>query len=430
MDLPGLPVIPTKSFFMSRQAFSLAIGFVSCLDPLLRAADWPEFRGPTGQGLVANGELPTTWSKDKNVVWKQTIPGRGWSSPVTVAGRVYLTTSVTRKDGGDPSLEALCLDATNGKILWEKEVFRPDAKKSPPIHAKNSHASPTPLVRGERLFVHFGHQGTACLDLDGKVLWQNTSLPYAPVHGSGGSPILVEDALVFSCDGGDKRFLAALNIADGSVLWKTERKAEASRKFSFSTPLLIVVEGKKQIISPGSNVVCAYDPSNGREIWRVCYDGYSVIPRPVYGHGLLFVCTGYNTPSLLAIRPDGKGDVTDTHVVWKTRKAAPHTPSPLLVGEELYFVSDSGQASCLDARTGQVYWQERLGGSYSASPLCAGGKLYFQSEEGTGVVVQASKEFKLLARNALEERSLASPAAADGDLFLRTEKHLYRIGSR
>src|SRR6185437_5702085 len=237
--------------------------------------------------------------------------------------------------------------------------------KSPRIHGKNSHASPTPLVRGERLFVHFGHQGTACLDLEGKVLWKNTSLHYAPVHGNGGSPILVDDSLVFSCDGGDKRFIVALNVVNGEVRWKTDRTIEASRKFSFSTPLLIVVDGKKQIISPGSNVVCAFDPATGHEIWRVRYDGYSVIPRPVYGQGLLFICTGYNTPSLLAIRPDGKGDVTDTHVVWKTRKAVPHTPSPLLVGEELYFVSDSGQASCLDARTGQVHWQERLGGNYS-----------------------------------------------------------------
>ncbi|HWG42630.1 MAG TPA: PQQ-binding-like beta-propeller repeat protein [Gemmataceae bacterium] len=415
---------------MVRHVFTLTTLFVLCLAPVVRADDWPEFRGPTGQGLVTNGELPTTWGKDKNVVWKQTIPGKGWSSPVIVGGRVYLTTSATRKESGDQHLEALCLDAANGKIVWEKEIFRSDAKKSPRIHGKNSHASPTPLVRGERLFVHFGHQGTACLDLEGKVLWKNTSLHYAPVHGNGGSPILVEDALVFSCDGGDKRFIAALNVANGDVRWKTDRTIEASRKFSFSTPLLIVVDGKKQIISPGSNVVCAYDPANGREIWRVRYDGYSVIPRPVYGQGLLFICTGYNTPSLLAIRPDGKGDVTDTHVVWKTRKAVPHTPSPLLVGEELYFVSDSGQASCLDARTGQVHWQERLGGNYSASPLFAGGKLYFQSEEGAGVVVQASKEFKLLARNALNERSLASPAAADGALFLRTEKHLYRIGAR
>ncbi|HEY7315609.1 MAG TPA: PQQ-binding-like beta-propeller repeat protein [Gemmataceae bacterium] len=414
---------------MNRQAFVVTAMLVSCLAPLVRADDWPQFRGPTGQGLVAKGELPTMWGKDKNIAWKQAIPGKGWSSPVVAGGRVYLTTAVPRKGSDDLALEALCLDAANGAILWEKEVFRQDGKKSPRIHSKNSHASPTPLVRDGRLFVHFGHQGTACLDLKGEVLWKNTSFHYAPVHGNGGSPVLVDDLLVFSCDGGDSRFVVALNVADGRVRWKTNRTTPVGKTFSFGTPLRIEVDGRKQIISPGSDVVTAYDPADGKEIWRVRYSGYSVIPRPVYGHGLLFIGTGYDRPSLLAIRADGKGDVTDTHVIWKTNKAAPHAPSPLLIGDELYTVSDSGQACCRDARTGEIHWQERLGGTYSASPLFAGGKIYFQSEQGTGVVVRAGKEFKVVANNVLGERSLASPAATDGALFIRTEKHLYRIGA-
>lgn len=414
---------------MKRSVLILTTALVSYLAPPAHADDWPEFRGPTGQGIVPTGTLPTTWSKDKNIAWKQQIPGKGWSSPILAGGRVYLTTAVPQ-DNGDQSLIALSLDAAKGDILWQKEVFHQNNKQAPRIHAKNSHASPTPIVRDGKLFVHFGHQGTACLDLDGKILWRNTTLRYAPVHGNGGSPILVNDLLVFSCDGGDKRFIVALNIADGKVRWKTPRLVEASRKFSFSTPLLIEVGGRKQIISPGSNVVCAYDPADGKEIWRVRYDGYSVIPRPVYGHGLLFLSTGYDRPTLLAIRADGKGDVTDTHVVWKTSKAAPHAPSPLLVGDELYTVSDNGVASCFDARTGEVHWQQRLGGTYSASPLFADGKLYFQSEQGTGVVLQAGKEYKVLSRSSLDERSLASPAAADGALFIRTETQLYRIGLR
>lgn len=414
---------------MNRQAFAVTALLISCLAPLTHAEDWPEFRGPTGQGIVTKGELPTTWGKDKNIAWKQTVPGKGWSSPVVVDGRVYLTTAVPG-DGGDQSLRALCLDAAKGNILWDKEIFHQESAKSPSIHGKNSHASPTPLVSGGKLFVHFGHQGTACLDLDGKVLWRNTTLHYAPVHGNGGSPILVEDMLVFSCDGGDKRFVVALDIADGSVRWTTPRTVEVTKKFSFSTPLVIEVGGRMQIISPGSNIVSAYDPADGKEIWRVRYKGYSVIPRPVYGQGLVFICTGYDRPGLLAIRPDGKGDVTETHVVWKTSKAVPHTPSLLLIGKELYMISDNGVASCLDAQTGAVHWQQRLGGNYSASPLFAADKLYFQSEQGTGVVLQAGKEFKLLAKNLLDERSLATPAAADGALFIRTEKHLYRIGDR
>jgi outer membrane protein assembly factor BamB len=303
--------------------------------------------------------------------------------------------------------------------------------ESPPnIHSKNSHASPTPLLRDGKLLVHFGHQGTACLDLDGRILWRNTTLRYAPVHGNGGSPILVENRLVFSCDGGNQGLVVALNTEDGSVRWKTPRTVEAAKKFSFSTPLLIEVGGRMQIISPGSNEVCAYDPADGKEIWQVRYNGYSVIPRPVYGHGLVFICTGYERPSLLAIRADGKGDVTDTHIVWKTSKAAPHTPSLLLAGKELYMISDNGVASCLDAQTGAVHWQQRLGGSYSASPLLADNKIYFQSEQGTAMVVQAGKQFRLLAKNALDERTLATPAPADGALFIRTETHLYRIGPR
>ena len=414
---------------MNRQAFVLTLALASCLGKPVRADDWPEFRGPTGQGLLLKGKLPTTWSKDKNVVWKREIPGKGWSSPIIVAERVYLTTAVAGDDG-DQSLRAVCLDTAKGEILWDKEVFHQDGKGAPNIHGKNSHASPTPLLRDGKLFVHFGHQGTACLNLDGKILWRNTTLRYAPVHGNGGSPILVDDLLVFNCDGGDKRFVVALNVTDGGVRWKTNRTVAATKNFSFGTPLLIEVDGRKQIVSPASNVVSAYDPADGKEIWKVRYNGYSLIPRPVYGHGLVFVCTGFDRPILLAIRPNGKGDVTDTHVAWKTNKAVALTPSLLLVGDELYMASDAGMASCLDARTGKVYWQERLGGSYSASPLFADGKLYFQSEQGTGVVLQAGKEFKLLAKNALDERSLASPAAADGALFIRTEKHLYRIGTR
>jgi outer membrane protein assembly factor BamB len=415
---------------MKQPSFAVTAVLILFLAPVVRAEDWPEFRGPTGQGLVAKGELPTTWGKDKNLAWKQAIPGKGWSSPIVVGGRIYLTTAVPVKGSSDLSLEALCLDTSTGAILWEKEVFRQDGKSAPPIHSKNSHASPTPLLRGERLFVHFGHQGTACLNLKGEVIWKNISLRYIPIHGNGGSPILVEDLLVFSCDGGDQRFVAALDVGDGKVRWKTNRTLDTDRRFSFSTPLLIEVRGQKQVISPGSGGVTAYEPATGKELWWVRYNGYSVIPRPVYGHGLVFVCTGYDRPSLMAIRPDGQGDVTNTHVAWKTAKAVAHTPSLLLVGDELYMMSDFGIASCLDARTGEVHWQQRVGGNYSASPLCADSKLFFLSEQGDTTVVRAEKRFTLVAKNALGERSLASPAAAGGALFIRTDKHLYRIGDR
>ena len=389
------------------------------------AENWPEFRGPTGQGHSTARNLPTEWSTNKNVAWKQPIPGKGWSSPVLVDGRLYLTTAVPKTGADGQSLRTLCLDAAGGKTLWDTEVFAQPITKA---HGKNSQASPTPIVEGQRLYVHFGHQGTACLDLAGKVIWRNTELPYPPVHGNGGSPALVDNALVFSCDGGANPFVVALNKADGKVLWKVNRQTTASKKFSFSTPLVITVSSQKQIISPGSGVVSAFDPKNGNELWRVRYgEGYSVIPRPVFGHGLLFIGTGYDRPTVLAIRADGKGDVTDTHIAWTITKGAPNTPSLLLVGDEVYFVSDAGVASCVDARTGKEHWQQRVGAGTSASPIFADGKIYIQDEQGLGVVLKPGKQFEKLADNRLGEKTLASYCVADGTLFIRGEQNLYCI---
>jgi outer membrane protein assembly factor BamB len=396
-----------------------------------KTPEWGEFRGPNGDGLVKEGKLPTEWGPDKNIAWKQPIDGKGWSSPVVADGKVYLTTAVPVDDKGGRamSLRALCLDAANGHVVWNKEVFGQGAN-SPGIHPKNSHASPTPLVRDGRVYVHFGHQGTACLDLDGKVIWTNTELKYSPVHGNGGSPVLVDDALIFGCDGAKDPCLVALDKGNGKVLWKTERKFGDSMAFSFSTALVITVNGKKQVVSPASGGVAAYDPASGKEIWRVTYTGYSLIPRPVFVNDLVIVSTGFMSPRLLAIKPDGEGDVTKTHVAWTLAKGAPLTPSPLAVGDEVYVVSDGGVASCIDGKTGAVHWSEKLGARFSASPIYADGKIYIQSEEGVGFVFKAGKTFELVAKNELgekDEKTLATYGAAKGALFLRTEKYLYRI---
>ncbi len=393
------------------------------------AADWPEFRGPAGQGHATSTKLPVDWSSTRNVAWKKPIPGEGWSSPVLYRGRLYLTTSVSEQDvpTADRSLRTMCLDSTTGKVIWDKQVFLQDGRQAPKIHSKNSHASPTPIAAADRLYVHFGHQGTACLDLDGKIIWRNRRLQYAPVHGNGGSPILAGDKLVYSIDGRDQTMLVALDRRSGKLVWTADRRSMATKKFSFSTPLLITVNGRQQIVSPASDMVCSYDPADGHEIWRVRYDGYSVIPRPVSGHGMVFICTGYNTPSLLAIRPDGKGDVTDSHVAWTVKRGVPHTPSLLLVGKDLYMVSDRGIASCLEVRTGKVHWQERINGQFSASPLFANGLIYFQDEDGRGTVVRAGREFQPVRTNDLEERTLASYAAGDRELYIRSAEHLYRI---
>lgn len=392
------------------------------------AGDWPEFRGPTGQGQAEGERLPLEWSATRNVAWKQPVPGKAWSSPILHRGRLYLTTA----EGADGAasklaLRVLCLDEASGRVLWNTLLFEREGGV-PKGHAKNSQASPTPLLEDGRLYVHFGHLGTACLDLDGKALWRKDDLRYPPVHGNGGSPVLVGDALFFSCDGAADPFVIALNKRTGQELWRTPRRTKVQKTFSFSTPLVITVAGRTQIISPGSGAVCAYDPKTGRELWRVRYgEGYSVVPRPVYAHGLLFLATGYDRASVLAIRPDGAGDVTDTHVAWTLSRGAPNTPSMLVVGDELYFVSDAGIASCVDAKTGKVHWSERVGGNYSTSPIHGAGRIYFQNEEGRTVVVKAGKTFETLATNDVGGRTLASWAVGTDAFYIRTGEHLFKV---
>jgi outer membrane protein assembly factor BamB len=391
------------------------------------AAEWTEFRGPTGQGLV-DSALATQWSKTEHITWKQQIPGKGWSSPVILRGRIYLTTAVPTKDNTSNSLRTLCLDSKTGNTIWDLEIFQQTDPATLKIHSKNSHASSTPITDGQVLFVHFGNSGTACLSLEGKVLWKNNELKFKHVHGNGGSPVLVDDVLVVNCDGGDLAFVAALDRANGHLRWKRDRPANSRQRFAFSTPLVIESKGAKQIVSPGAGAVVAYRPADGEPIWQVMYPGgYSVVPRPVAGHGMVFLSTGYDTPVLLAIKTDGTGDVTESHVAWKQKTAAPRNASPLLIGSELYTVSDNGIAQCMDARKGTTYWKNRLGGDYSASPIAAGGKVYFLDELGNTTVVEASTTFAEVSRNLLGEPSLASPAVDGSSLYLRTQPHLWRI---
>jgi outer membrane protein assembly factor BamB len=393
-----------------------------------QASDWPQFRGPTGDGISTASNVPLEWSASDHVAWKESIPGVGWSSPVLSNGKLYLTTAVTKADD-TTTLQVLAVDASTGHIDWTADVFQPTKETAKEMHSKNSLASPTPIVDGDRLYVHFGHLGTAALDLKGNVLWRQTALGYHPRHGNGGSPVIAGDSLVFSCDASENPFVVALDRGTGEVRWKVDRNTNAAKKFSFSTPTLIDVDGQKQVISPGSGFVAAYDPANGRELWRVRYgEGYSVVPRPVFAGGILFVASGFDRPILYAINPKGaKGDATETNVLWQHEKGAPLTPSVLVVGDELYMVSDNGVATCLDAKTGNVHWTKRLGGDFSASPIFAEGRIYFQNEAGLTTVIKAANEFESLATNDLEERTLASPLATDGALILRTENNLWRI---
>ena len=389
----------------------------------VRAEEWPQFRGPTGQGHSSERGLPVEWSESRNIVWKTPVPGSGWSSPVVAGGRIWLTTAV--KDKG-ASLRVLAFDAESGRVVVNTPVFR--ARHADPLNAKNTLASPTPIVDGNRVYVHFGADGTAALDTDGQVLW-TIRLAYDSQHGNGGSPALYRGLLIVSCDGSDEAFVAAIDTQTGKIRWKTSRRQPWDQ--AYTTPLVIRVGDRDQVVSVGAYRGAAYDPDSGKEIWRVSYaDGFSNVPRPVFGHGLVYIATGFQQPTLLAVRADGTGDVTKTHVAWTLRRGAPLTPSPLIVGDELYLVNDGGIAMCLDALDGSVHWQQRLGGNFSASPIFADGRIYFLSEEGVTTVVAPGKEFKRLATNTLDGATLASIAVSGGSFYIRSHSHLYRIAQK
>jgi outer membrane protein assembly factor BamB len=400
------------------KAWRVIIGTLLLLPVIALAENWTEFRGPGGQGHSRELGLPLTWSETENVAWKVPIPGRGWSSPVLVDDQIWLTTAL---DDGR-SLRAICLNRDTGRMVHNVEVFQLSDPGS--VHQKNSHASPTPILEGDRVYLHFGSHGTACITRSGQIVWKTQELKYYHRHGPGGSPVVYGDLLIVSCDGYDLQFVVALDKRTGKIRWKSPRKGYQA----YTTPLTIQVQGKDQLISPGAHRAVAYEPLTGKEIWSVNYgDGYSNVPRPVYGHGLVFICSGFEQAVLLAVRPGGQGDVTDSHVAWTLKRSVPLTPSPLLVGEELYLVSDNGIASCLDAKTGKTHWQHRLGGNHSASPIFAEGRIYFLSEEGESVVIEPGKEFKKLATNRLDGQTLASMAVSGKAIFVRSSDNLYRL---
>jgi outer membrane protein assembly factor BamB len=411
---------------------SLVLLLIVGASTLVQGEDWPQFRGPAGQGHSTERGLPLDWSESKNIVWKTAVPGLGWSSPVVAAGRVWLTTVVETKDRRNrtsASLRALAFDVATGRELVNVEVFRVD--NAGVINQKNSRASPTPIVDGDRVYVHFGADGTAALSASGEILW-TTHLRYESQHGNGGSPTLYRDLLIVNCDGngGDgDAYVIALDTSTGRTRWKTERRWPADQ--SYTTPLVITVGDRDQLVSVGAYRAAAYEPLTGREIWRVSYgDGFSNVPRPVYGQGLVYIATGFQTPTLIAVRPDGRGDVTRTHVAWTISRGAPYTPSPLLLGNDLYYVSDTGVLSLADATSGQIIWQQRLAGNYSASPVSADGRIYFQSEEGVTTVIAPGREFRKLAASQLDGATLASMAVSSGSFFIRSHTHLYRIAER
>lgn len=389
---------------------------------------WPQFRGPQQQGHSDVTGLPLKWSETQGVKFKTPIPGQGWSSPVVWGKQVWMTTATEN----GRSLRAVCVDRDAGTITHDVEVFH--LAGVDPKNSFNSYASPTPVIEDGRVYVSFGNYGNACLDsATGEPVWKSQELKLDHKEGPGSSPIVYKNLFILHCDGTDVQYVAALDKHTGKLVWKTDRTTDFGNKpgdlrKAFNIPLIVNEDGRDVMISVGAYRVYAYDPNDGGFLWSCAIPGFSVVPRPVYADGVVYVCTGYMTPELLAIRTGGRGDVTDTHIAWKSKGGIPQKPSILLVGGELYFVADTGVARCVDARTGQTLWQERLEGQYTASPVYADGHLYFFSEQGMTTVMRPSRaSAEIVAENELEGRFMASPAIAGKALFLRTDKALYRV---
>jgi len=417
----------------------------------LSAAEWPEWRGPGGQGHAQATGLPASWSETNNVTWKTELPGRAWSSPVIEGKNIWLTTAIetlAKKEDADRRLKAntgnqpltvlekvefraLCVDRDTGKLT--QNILLLTAREPQWVHALNSYASATPVIEDGKLYCHFGAMGNACLDTrTSKVLWTDTSLVVQHENGPGSTPVLWKNLMLFHLDGSDQQLIAALDKRTGKLAWKTPRSGDMNKdpqlRKSYGTPLILTVNGKEQIISPASDWIYSYD-DNGKELWRVKYGmlGFSLTPRPVVGHGMIFMSTGFMKPQMLALRYQG---LEKPEIAWRSEKGAPTMPSPLLVGEELYFANDGGIFTCLDAKTGAEHYRERIGGNYSSSPTFADGKIYVHNREGLTTVIKPGKQFEVLEKNQLPGKIFASLAAVDRALYLRTDTALYRIENK
>jgi outer membrane protein assembly factor BamB len=398
---------------------------------------WPGFRGPQGDGTVTGSCLPLTWSETNNVRWKIALPQNGWSTPVVQDNQIWVT-GATEK-GND--FFAYCVALDTGKVLFEKKLFQCESPE-PLMNAVNGYASPSGVIEKGRVYLHFGTYGTACLDTGTReVLWTREDLKCRHFRGPGSSPMLYKNLLILTFDGIDQQYLVALDKLTGKTVWKSERKIkfndldekgqpknEGDFRKGFTTPYIMTFNGKDQLISPASTTIMSFDPETGTELWRVRSKTHTPAVSAVSSEGIVFAVTGHGPAEMLAIRPDGQGDVTDTHVLWRMGgKDVPQTPSPVVVKGLLYMVSDSGILNCIEAKTGNVVFRQALGGNIIASPIHDGDKVYFFSLSGKAVVLRAGRTFEKLAENRLDVGFMASPAVSGNTLILRTKTHLYAI---
>jgi outer membrane protein assembly factor BamB len=383
--------------------------------------NWPRFRGPTGQGEAVGAAPPISWDAlGKNILWQTKVPGRGNSSPIVWGDRIFLTSATDK--GADRSV--LCFNRGDGRLLWTKLV--PPQVPEPFVRDKNGYATSTPVTDGERVIVFLGACGLVCFDFEGNLQWRYADFRIHTTHGSGSSPLLYQDLVILAQDQNQSdSIFVALDKRTGKVVWQGER----DKAMSWSTPVVVHAGNRDELLVSGRKTVKGYNPLTGKELWSLDGPTEEVVPVVVIGSNLLYAASGRNGP-MLALRPGGDGDVTATHLAWQTVRSGPHVPSPALVNGRLYTANDTGVFTCLDAATGKLVYTERVSEQFSASPVVAGDLMWFAAESGVTYVVRASDRFEPVSKNDLGSPILASPAAIDGTLIIRTKDELLCIGRK
>ena len=394
---------------------------------------WPEFRGPTGDGVAhASAMPPVTFGEGLNLRWKVPVHGNGWSSPVVAGNQIWVTTATET----GTEYFALCFDRETGKVVHDLKLFTHPTPTD--IRRFNTYASPTPALVDGKLYAHFGTFGTACVEAaTGKVLWQRTDIPVDHFRGPASSVVVFDNKLYLLYDGFDRQFVQCLDATNGKTVWEKDRDlpyknsgkpvVDNDYKKAFATATVLTVHGRPELVAPAAMGTVAYDPATGAELWRVITDGMNQASKPVMANDLIYVTAGH-TSTLVAIKAGGSGNVTKSHVAFKKEKVAPTRASPTVVGNDLYLINDTGVLLVVDAKTGKEKWKESLGDKISASPILANGRLYVCSEAGTVYVIKPGDQFELLAKNKLESPIRASPAAVGKNLIVRSYTHLYCFG--
>ncbi len=386
------------------------------------AENWPGWRGPRGDGTSREKNVPIRWGETQNVVWKVPIPGKGHASPIVWGKHIFVVTAIKEKK----QRILLCLDRKNGKILWQRMVLEVPLER---INSLNSYASSTPATDGQRVYVSFLDRDKmfiAAYDFDGNRIWEVRPGVFASMHGYCSSPVLWKDKVIVNGDHDGPSYIVALSRATGQTIWKTPRP---NRTRSYCTPIIRQIDGRNQMVLSGTMCVASYDPDTGEQHWLIDGPTEQFVASIVYNGELLFMTCGFPDRFIQAIRPDGRGNVTDTHVLWQKDRDCSYVPSPIAFGPYFLVVADNGVATCFEAKTGKSCWRERLGPHYSASLVSANGLVYFLSDKGVMTVVKPGAELDIVARNELGENTYASPAISDSQIFLRGAKHLYCIST-